>query len=90
MEYAMKVVESVKMSNKIFAEQIIQETFLLNILNHENIIKVKDFYKVKDGNFVSIMEYRDSYNLHEIVTKPEKIMKKNKKFADQCYEMHDG
>ena len=45
-EYAMKVVEAVKMKNKRFAEQIIQETLLLNNLNHENIIKVKDFYKV--------------------------------------------
>ena len=90
MEYAMKVVESVKMSNKIFAKQIIQETLLLNILNHENIIKVIDFYKVKNGSFVTIMEYRDSCDLHKIVIKPEKIMKKHKKFADQCYEIHDG
>jgi serine/threonine protein kinase len=55
---------------------------LLNNLNHENIIKVKDFYKVKTGDFVSIMEYQDSYDLHKIVTKPETIKKKNKKFAD--------
>ena len=67
MEYAMKVVDSVKMKKKIFAEQIIQETFLLNKLNHENIIKVKDFYKVIDGKFISIMEYRDGYDLYNIV-----------------------
>jgi len=51
-------------------------------LNHENIIKVKDFYKVPRGDFISIMEYRDGYDLYTIVSKPEKIMKKNKKFAD--------
>ena len=45
-EYAMKVFESTKMKNKIFYEQIIEETFLLYGLNHENIIKVKDFYEV--------------------------------------------
>ena len=81
-EYAMKVVESVKMSNKIFAEAIIQETLLLSKLDHENIIKVVDFYKVNGGPFVSVMEYRNSYDLHKIVTKPETIKRKNKKFAD--------
>ncbi len=85
MEYAMKVVESVKMGSKIFADAIIQETLLLNKLNHENIIKVVDFYKVDGGDFVSVMEYRDSHDLHKIVTKPDKIKKKNKKFAEQCY-----
>jgi len=51
-------------------------------LNHENIIKVKDFFKLSKGDFISIMEFRDGYDLHAIVSKPEKIMKKNKKFAD--------
>ena len=69
----MKVVKAAKMKDKKFAEQIIQDTLLLKSLNHDNIIKVKDFYKIKDGDFVSIMEYQDSYNLHEIVTQPEKI-----------------
>jgi len=68
-EYAMKVVESSKMKNKILAGQIIQETLLLKKLNHENIIKVKDFYRVISGDFISIMEYRDGYDLHKIVTK---------------------
>jgi len=78
----MKVVESVKMSSKIFADAIIQETLLLSKLNHENIIKVVDFYKVDGGDFVSVMEYRDSLDLHKIVTQPERIKKKNKRFAD--------
>ena len=89
-EYAMKVVEAFKMKNRGFADQIIQETLLLNSLNHENIIKVIDFFKVKNGDFISIMEYQDSYDLHKIVTKPEKIQKKHKKFADKCYQIHDG
>ena len=78
----MKVVESVKMSSKIFADAIIQETLLLSKLNHENIIKVVDFYKVDGGDFVSVMEYRDSLDLHKIATQPERIKKKNKRFAD--------
>ena len=64
----MKVVEAIKMQNKSFAHQIIQETLLLNSLNHENIIKVIDFYKVKNGDFISIMEYQDSFDLHKVVT----------------------
>jgi serine/threonine protein kinase len=56
-EYAMKVVESYKMSKKIFAEQIIQENNFLSRLEHQNIIKVRDFYKVMNGDFISIMEY---------------------------------
>jgi len=63
----MKVVESAKMKKKIFAEQIIQETLLLNKLQHENIIKVKDFFKLIDGKFISIMEYRDGYDLNKIL-----------------------
>jgi serine/threonine protein kinase len=78
----MKVVESVKMGSKRFADAIIQETLLLSKLNHENIIKVVDFYKVDGGDFVSVMEYRDSLDLHKIVTQPERIKKKNKRFAD--------
>ena len=78
----MKVVESVEMGSKRFADAIIQETLLLSKLNHENIIKVVDFYKVDGGDFVSVMEYRDSLDLHKIVTQPERIKKKNKRFAD--------
>ena len=62
---------------------------LLSNLNHENIIKVKDFYKVPRGDFISIMEYRDGHDLYKIVSKPERIMKQNKKFADYCYEIHN-
>jgi hypothetical protein len=43
------------MKNKIFFEQIIEETFLLYGLNHENIIKVKDFYE-------SLRLYHDTTN----------------------------
>lgn len=43
-EYAMKYFESTKMKNKKLAKQIIYETFLLYSLNHENIMKVTDFY----------------------------------------------
>ena len=69
----MKVVEAFKMRNKSFADKIYHETLLLSRLNHQNIIKVIDFYKGKGGDFVSIMEYQDSYDLHEIVTKPGKV-----------------
>jgi len=69
-EYAMKVVESGKMKDKRLAAQIIQETLLLKNLNHENIIKVKDFYRLTSGDFISVMEYRDGYDLHKIVTRP--------------------
>jgi hypothetical protein len=51
-------------------------------LTHENIIKVTDFYKLKSGKFVSVMEYQESYDLEKIITDAEKIMEKNQKFAD--------
>ena len=66
----------------MIADDVVRESVLLYSLNHENIIKVKDFYKVESGKFISIMEYQDCYNLQEIVTDPEIIIKKNKKFAD--------
>ena len=69
-EYAMKVTDADKMKNLQFAKQIIQECTLLNSLNHENIIKVKDFYEDKSGKFVSIMEYQDSYDLDKIINYP--------------------
>jgi len=49
---------------------------LLNILNHENIIKVIDFFNSK-GAFISIMEYEDSYDLEKIVNDPETVMDEN-------------
>ena len=48
-----------------------QETVLLNSLNHENIIKVKDFYELKNGKVISIMEYQDSYYFQMIVNEPK-------------------
>lgn len=86
----MKVIDAAKMRNKNFADKIIQETLFLSYLNHENIIKIKDFYKVKTGSFVSIIEYQECYDLNKIVTTFEQIMEKNKKFSDQCYEEYDG
>jgi serine/threonine protein kinase len=55
---------------------------LLNSLNHENIIKVIEFFKVKTGKFISIMEYQDGYDLEKIVNDPETVMEENKEFAD--------
>ena len=48
------------------------ETFLLNSLKNENIIKVKDFYELKNDKVISIMEYQDTYYFQMIVNKPEK------------------
>ena len=36
------------------------------------------------------MEYQDGYDLEKIVNDPETVMEENQKFADQCYEDHDG
>ena len=41
-----------------------------------------DFFKVKSGKFISIMEYEESYDLEKIVNDPETIMEENKEFAD--------
>jgi len=76
-ECAMKVVNAQKMKNSKYAEQIIYETLLLNNLKHENIIKVTDFFKLKSGKFVSVMEYQDSYDLEKIVNEPETVMEEN-------------
>ena len=54
-------------------------------LNHENIIKVKDFFKLKSGKFLSVMEYQEGYDLGKIVTDAETIMEENEKFANECY-----
>ena len=51
-------------------------------LDHDNIIKVIDFYTVKGGRFISVMEYQESYDLYKIISDPETIMEENKKFAD--------
>ena len=45
-EYAMKVVDAVKMKNEQLYRQIIVEALLLNSLKHDNLIKVIDFFKV--------------------------------------------
>jgi serine/threonine protein kinase len=55
---------------------------LLHGLNHENIIKVKDFFKLKSGKFLSVMEYQEGYDLGKIVADPETIMEENEKFAN--------
>ena len=55
---------------------------MLSSFDHKNIIKIIDFYKVKNGKFIYIMEYQDSYDLDKIVNDPETIMEENKKFAD--------
>ena len=81
-EYAMKVVPVAVMNELSLAKQIIQETLLLHTLSHENIIKVKDFFRVKGGKFVSVMEYQDAYDFETIVDDPEKVMRKSKRFAD--------
>ena len=65
------------MKNPKYAEQIIYETLLLNSLNHENIIKVIDFFKLKSGKFISIMEYQDSYDLEKKINDPETVMEEN-------------
>jgi serine/threonine protein kinase len=56
-EYAMKLVDPVIMKDEKLAYQIMQEALLLKSLDHENIIKVIDFFKFKNGKFISIMEY---------------------------------
>ena len=81
-EYAMKVVPAAVMNELSLAKQIIQETLLLHTLKHENIIKVTDFFRLKSGKFVSVMEYQDGYDFETIVDDPEKVMRKHKRFAD--------
>ena len=81
-EYAMKVVTASVMKDLKAAKQIIQETVLLYTLNHENIIKVKEFFKITGGKFVSVMEYQDSHNFQTIVEDPEEVMSNNEQFAN--------
>lgn len=56
------------MENLNSAISIKREALLLKLLNHQNIIKVHDFYKTKEGCFVYLMEYKEGYDLYELVT----------------------
>ena len=85
----MKLVDPVIMKDEKLVYQIMQEALLLKSLDHENIIKAIDFFKLKNGKFISIMEYQDSYDLHQIVLDPETVRKNNKEFVELCYEVHD-
>ena len=58
---------------------------MLSTLNHDNIIKVKDRFRVDGGKFVSVMEYQPSHSLESIVNDAKSIMRKNKQFAAYCY-----
>ena len=59
----MKIVSADIMSNEKHKQLIHREAMLIRLLDHPNIISVNNYFMTKNGEFCSLMEYRDSYNL---------------------------
>ena len=42
----------------------VRESRLLQVLNHDNIIKFKDVYKTNKGKLCIVMDYADAGNIY--------------------------
>ena len=61
------------MKNEKNADCIMNEALLINQPSHLNIIKVFDYYKIKNRSSSYVMEYSKYYALKEIVEDCERI-----------------
>ena len=60
--------------------QFFQEAKLLEVMRHENIIEIKEFYRTKSGKLVMILEFAEGGDLQGEV---DRMVKEGRKFEEE-------
>lgn len=75
MPVAVKVIKYASLTNKIAKQLVVNETTILQQLNHPNVIRCRDIFQSKNNCYI-VTDLYDSGDLETIITKKKCLQEK--------------